>query len=157
MTTRPVSAANVEYPVERRVDQAGGLAGNLRGDELLVDAELANAGEDAGERGENTPNVVDAVHVGGIEAGDHRVEPRLGLLWQRAVDAGDVGVGERVVVERRVGVQIVSRREIAGVRVRPLLLQRDAEQRRSAHAVPHDLQELLRLDALLDVVREVEM
>ena len=74
-----------------------------------------------------------------------------------AIDGRDVRVGERVVVERRVAVQVVGRREVAGVAVRPLLLQRDAEQRRSAHARPHDLEELTRLDALLDVVRQVEV
>ena len=76
---------------------------------------------------------------------------------QRAIHARDVGVGERVVVERRVAVQVVGRREVAGVRVRPLLLQRDAEQRRSADPGPHDLQELADVDALLDVVRQVEV
>jgi hypothetical protein len=40
----------VEDAIERRVGQAGGLAGDLRRDELLVDAELADAGEDAGKR-----------------------------------------------------------------------------------------------------------
>ena len=49
---------------------------------------------------------------------------------QRPVRHRDVGVGEGVVVERRVGLQVVGRREVAGVPVRPRLLQRDAEERR---------------------------
>ena len=91
---------------------------------------------------QHAPDVVDAVHVGRIEPGDHRIEARLLLLRERAVHARDVGVGERVVVERRVGLQVVGRREVAGVRVRPLLLQRDPEERRAADARAHDLQEL---------------
>ena len=43
MTTRPDVGGEVEDAVESGVGQAGRLAGNLRGDELLVDAELADA------------------------------------------------------------------------------------------------------------------
>src|SRR4029079_17564497 len=35
--------------------------------------------------------------------------------------------------------------------------ERDAEQRRAPHLVPHDLQEIVDVDALLDVVREMEV
>ena len=90
---------------------------------------------------ENTPgnvvqhaaDVIGGVHVGRVEAGDHRIEARL-LAPASATGRRhrDVGVGERVVVERRVALQVVGRREVAGVRVRPLLLQRDAEERRRA-------------------------
>ena len=147
----------LEDAVERGIREAGRLARDLGRDEFLVDAELADAGEDAGKRLQHAADVVDAVHVGRVEAGDHRVEARLFLLREGAIDGCDVRVGERVVVERRVALQVVRRREVAGIAVRPLLLQRDAEQRRSAHARPHDLQELTRLDALLDVVRQVEV
>jgi hypothetical protein len=147
----------VQNAIERGIGEARGFTRNLRRDELLVDAELADAGEDAGECLEHAADVVDAVHVGRIESGDHRIEPRLRLSGERAVDAGDVGVGERVVVERRVGVQVVGRCEVTRVRVRPLLLQRDTEQRRSSHARAHDLEEVRRLDPLLDVVRQMEV
>ena len=53
--------------VERGVLQAGGVAGHLRRHELLVDAELADAGEDAGERLQDAADVIDAVHVGGLK------------------------------------------------------------------------------------------
>jgi hypothetical protein len=147
----------VEDAIERGVCEAGSLAGDLGRDELLVDAELADAGEHAGERLQNPANVIDAVHVRWVEPGDHRIEARLLLLRERAILAGDVSVGERVVVERRVAVQVVGRREVAGVPVRPLLLQRDPEERRPADARARDLQELADVDPFLDVVREVEV
>ena len=146
-----------EDAIQRRVGQAGGLARDLRADELLVDAELADAGEDAGKRRQDAADVIDAVHVGRVETGDHRIEARLLLRPKAAIDAGDVGVRERVVVERRVGVQVVGRREVAGVGVGPVLLQRDAEQRRAGDARAHDVEELGDVDALLDVVGQVEM
>ena len=131
--------------------------GDLRRHELLVDAELADAGEHARERPQHAADVIGAVHVGRVEPGDHRIEARLRVRRQRSVGDRDRGVGERVVVERRIALQVVGRREIARVPVRPLLLQRDAEQRRAADPRPHDLQELADVDALLDVVRQVEV
>ncbi len=157
MTTRPTSPAVVENAVERRVGQAGGVAGDLRGDELLVDGELADPREDAREGGQHAPDVIRGIHVRRVEAGDHRIEARLLLFRQRPVRHRDEGVGERVVVERRVGLQVVGRREVAGVAVRPLLLQRDAEERRPPDLVAHDLQEVVNVGAFLDVVREVEV
>jgi len=45
MTTSPASAAKSRMRSQRRIQQAGRLAGDLRGDELLVDGELANPRE----------------------------------------------------------------------------------------------------------------
>jgi hypothetical protein len=146
-----------EDAIEGRVLQACGLAVDFSRDEFLVDAELADAREDTGKRLQHATDVIDAVHVGRVEAGDHRVETPLLLSGQRAVHARDVGVGERVVVERCVAVQVIRGREVTRVRVRPLLLQRDTEQRRAANARPHDLQKVGHLDALLDVVGQMEM
>ena len=107
---------------------------------------------------QHAADVIDGVHVRRIEAGDHRIEARLLGRGQRLVDAGDVGVGERVVVERRVALQVVGRREVARIGVRPVLLERNAEQRRSADPVAHDLAGTrCDVDALLDVVRQVEV
>ena len=39
-----------------------------------MDGEFADAGEDAGEGVQHAPDVVGGIHVGGVEAGDHRVE-----------------------------------------------------------------------------------
>ena len=150
-------AGRVEDAIQRRVEQARGLAGDLRRHEFLVDRELADAAEHARERLQHALDVVGRIHVGRVEAGDHRVETRLLGGRQRLVGHRDRRVGERVVVQRRVGLQVVGGREIAGVPVRPLLLQRDAEQRRSPGLVPHDLQERPDVDALLHVVGQVEV
>jgi hypothetical protein len=76
---------------------------------------------------------------------------------ERPIDAGDIGVGEGVVIEGRIAVEVVGGREVAGVRVRPLLLQRNTEEGRAADARSHDRQELPGADALLDVVGQVEV
>ena len=68
-----------------------------------------------------------------------------------------MGVGERVVIKRGIGLKVVGRREFARVRKRPLLLEGNAEQRRSTDPVAHDVQELRAADALLDVVRQVKV
>ena len=133
------------------------MAGDLRRHELLVDAELADAGEHPREREKHPSDVVGGVHVGGIEAGDHRVDARLLRLVQGPVFRGDDGVDERVVVERRIREQVVVRRPVARDEVVPLLLQRDAEHRDPPDAVADDLEVLLRGDAALDVVQQVEV
>jgi hypothetical protein len=45
----PGLAREVQDPVEGGIDEAGRLARDLRGDELLVDRELADPGEHAGK------------------------------------------------------------------------------------------------------------
>jgi hypothetical protein len=145
MTTRPDSAAKA------RMRSRAGLV------RLAVSPEILAETNSLWMLNSPMPVKIDAVHVRRVEAGDHRIEARLRVLRQGPVDAGDVGIGEGVVVERGVGVQVVGRREVGRVRVRPLLLQGNAEQRRPPHACPHDLEELRYRDPLLDVVGEVEV
>ncbi len=154
---QPGLGGELEDAIEGGVGKARRFSGDLRGDELLVDAELADPGEHAGKRFQHAANVVDAIHVGRVEPRDHRVEPRLVGLRQSEIHARDVGVGEGVVVERRVGLQVIRGREVARVRMRPLLLQWDSEQCRPSDASAHDAQESAGLNALLDVVRQMEM
>src|SRR5262245_54349404 len=52
----------VENAVERRVGEAGGFAGDLRGDELLVNREFADAREHAWERLQDALDVIGRVH-----------------------------------------------------------------------------------------------
>ena len=153
----PGLAREVEDPVEGGIDEAGRLSRDLRGDELLVDGELADPGEDAGEGPQHALDVVGRVHVGGVEAGDHGVEARLLLLREGAVGHRDEGVGERVVVEGRVRLQVIGGREVARVPVRPGLLERDAEEGDPSDLRAHDLQEVVDVGPLLDVVRQVEV
>ena len=79
------------------------------------------------------------------------------LRWQGLVRHRNERIGEGVVVKRRVGLKIVGWGEVAGVPVRPRLLQGNAEQRHAPHLVAHDLQEVVDVRPLLDVVREVEV
>ena len=97
------------------------------------------------------------VGLGRIEARDHRIESRLLFFAERAIRHRNEGVSERVVIQRRVALQVVRGCELAGVRMRPLLLQRNAEQRRSVDPRAHNLQERADVDALLHVVGEVEV
>ena len=156
-TTRPTSPAKSRIRSSAGFVEAGRLARDLRGHELLVDRELADPGEDAGERLEHALDVVGRVHVGRVEARDHGVEARLLRGRERAVGHRDEGVGERVVVERGVRLQVVGGGEVAGVSVRPGLLQRDPEEGHAADLRAHDLQEVADVGPLLDVVREVEV
>ena len=57
------------------------------------------------------------------------------------------GVGERVVVERRVGLQVVGGRVVARVVLVPHLLQRQAEHRHAPDLVAHHLQDTLAASA----------
>ncbi len=82
-----------------------------------------------GKVSQHPADVVGGVHVRGVEARDHRIEAGLLLRLERPVGHRDEGVGERVVVERSVALQVVGRSEVAGVLVRPGLLQGNAEQR----------------------------
>src|SRR5690606_15185666 len=66
-------------------------------------------------------------------------------------------VDERIVVERRVALQVIGRRGIAGVGISPGLLQRDAEQRYPPYPVAHDLEEVGELETFLHVIRQVKV
>ena len=70
-------AGEVEDPVQRRVLQARNRTGDLGGYELLVNGELANAGEYTRKSLQHPANMIHRVHVGGIESRDHGIEPRL--------------------------------------------------------------------------------
>ena len=57
-------AGEVEDAIERGIGEAGGFTGDLRRDELLVDAELADAGEHARKGPQHAADVIGGVHVG---------------------------------------------------------------------------------------------
>ena len=127
-------------------------------DELLVDRELADAREDAGKRLQHAPDVVGRVHVGRVEARDHRIEAGLLLLRQRPIRHRDERVGERVVVEVGVAIEVVGRR--AGRRRRDTTTDCWSgmpKQRRAPDPLPHDVEEGPDVGAFLDVVGEVEV
>src|SRR5262249_15243365 len=130
-------ARKIEYSIQCGIGEARRLAGDLGGYELLVDRELADAAEDPRKQLEHPPDVIDSVHVRRVEASDHGIEARLLLLRQRLVYAGDIGIGEGVVIERRVGAEVVGRSVVAGIYVGPLLLQRDTKERRTPDLVAH--------------------
>ena len=147
----------LQNQVQRRVAQTCRVSGNLRGHELLVHAEFADAGEHPREGEQDPADVIGGIHVGGVEAGDHRVDARLLVVAEREVLRGDDGVDERVVVERGVREQVVVRRPVAGDEVVPLLLKRDAEHGDPSDATADDLEVLAGVEPPLDVVREVEV
>jgi hypothetical protein len=157
MTTRPTSRCKIEEPVERWIGEARDLSGDLRRDELLVDGELADSGKNAWKRLQHAANVVDGVHVGGVEPGDHRIEARLLLFREGQIGLRDERIRERVVVERRVCLQVISRCVIARIAVRPRLLQRNPEEGDTADLRAHDPEELMDVGSLLDIVREVKV
>ena len=66
-------------------------------------------------------------------------------------------IGERVVVQRSIGVKVIPGRTVPINAVRPLLLQRDAEQRHPAGRASHHVQKIANVGALLNIVGQVEM
>ena len=115
-------AGEVQDPVQRRVGQARNRTGDLAGYELLVNAELANTGEYARKSSQHAANMIHRVHIGWIEARDHGIKPCLLLRLERLVSHGDPGIGEGVVVQGGVGVEVILRRAIRVDPVRPKLL-----------------------------------
>ena len=81
--------------------------------------------------------MIRCVHICGIEAGDHGIKTRLLFRRQGLVRHGNRSVGERVVVQRSIRVQVIRGRTISVHAVRPLLLKRDAEQRDPAGLISH--------------------
>ena len=158
MTTRPTSPANSRIRSSAGSVRLAAVARDLRRDEFLVDRELADAREHTRERFEDAPDVIGSVHVRGVEPRDHRIESRLLCGFQLLERARDVGVGERVVIKRGVGLQVIRRSEVARIPMCPGLLQRDSEERRATDLVAHDLVDVLRrIRTLLHVVGEVEV
>lgn len=147
----------VQDPIERFVLECCDLAGDLRRDELLVDRELADSREHPREDLQHPADVVRGVHIGRVEAGDHRIESLALFRRQLKIRVGDDRVGEGVVVERRVGLRVVLGSEVASVGVHPLLLQGNAAQHTASHLVAHDLQEAMDVGSFLDVVGEVKV
>ena len=147
----------IEQAIQRRIVQTRSVARDLGGHELLVDRELTDAGEHPRVGLQHPADVVRGVHVGGIEARDHGIEARLLHRRQRPVLLGNDRVDEGVVVQRRVRVQVVVGRPLTRLEVVPLLLQRDAEHRRSPGVIPGQFKELAQRDPPLDVVRQVEV
>jgi hypothetical protein len=120
-------SGEIENAVQRRILQAGCVARDFCRHELLVDREFTNPTENARKGLEHTTNVVRGVHIRGIEARDHGVKTRPLFRRQGSVRHRDPCIGERIVVEWRVRVQIISRFTVAIEPVRPLLLEWDAE------------------------------
>ena len=149
----------IQDPIQRRILKTRHFAGDFRRHEFLVNRELSDTGEYARKGLQDAADMVRRVHVGRIEARDHRVETRL-LLWrrQRLVGHGDPCIGERVVIKRRVGIQVISGRVSPVDPVGPLLLQ--AGSRRSPlvrYLVPHDLEESRECLSFLNVIGEMKM
>ena len=122
-----------------------------------MNREFSNPGEDAWECLQHAANMICRVHVRGIESGDHRIKTRLLFLRQRLVSHRDPRVSEGVVVKRSVRIQVIGRAAIGVNTIGPLLLQRYAKQRHPSGFVSHDLQEVVNVDAFLNVVSQVKV
>ena len=147
----------IEDAVESGILKAGDIAGNFRGDKFLVNGEFTDTGKDAGKGLQDAANVVGGVHIGGIKTGNHGIETSLLFFSERFVGHGDVGVGEGVVVEGSVAAEVVGGSVVAIDAKGPLLLQGNSEEGEAADAVTHEGQELVDVDAFLDVVGEMEV
>ncbi len=101
--------------------------------------------------------MIGGIHIGRIEPGDHRIKARLLLLRQCFVGHGNVCVGERVVVEKSVGLQVVAWGEAAGILVGPLLLERGAEESDAPDLCVHDFEKVVDVGSLLNVIGQVEV
>ena len=120
-----------------------------------MDAELADAGEHAGEGEQGALNVVGGVHVRRVEARDHGIDAPAVLLRQSQVFLRDHRVHERIVVQVGVRTQVVIGRVVARQEVVPFLLQRDPEHGHPPDATGRHVQIIPRRSASLDVVQEV--
>ena len=118
----------VKNAIQRRVEKTGHITADLGRNKLLVDGKLADTGKYPGIGLQYPANVVRCVHIRGIETDDHRFKMGLLLLCQPLVLLGNVGVSKRVIIQRRIGIEIVGGCNVTGHPVRPLQLQWDAEQ-----------------------------
>src|SRR3954471_9065069 len=122
-----------------------------------MNRELSNTGEHARECLKHAANMMRCVHVGRVETGNHRIETALLLFGERLVSHRDRCVGEGIVVQRRVCVEIVRRSAVSVRAIRPLLLERNPKNCYSPNFVSHDLQEVVNVSTLLDVVGKMKM
>ena len=72
---QPHLARELQDAVERRIAEARRVAHRLRGHHLLVNRELSDPREHPRVEPEHAADVVGRVHVGGVEARDHGIEP----------------------------------------------------------------------------------
>jgi hypothetical protein len=66
-----------------------------------------------GERQQNAPNVICCVHIGRVEASNHRVESRLLFSRKRLVGHRDRSISEGIVIQWRIRVEVVGWRMVA--------------------------------------------
>jgi len=112
----------IQYCIQCPVVQAGGMATDLCRDELLVNGELTNTTEHAGIGQQHVTDVIGGMHVGGIKTGDHGIEAFALFFIQAEVGLGNGGIDKGVVIQRCIGVQVVTGITRAGKIVIPLLL-----------------------------------
>jgi hypothetical protein len=147
----------IEDTIKRRVPKAGDFARNLRSHEFLVNNEFTNAREHARERVEHSADMIRRIHVRWVKASDHGIKTRLLLFGQRSICHGNRSVGKRVVVQRSVRVQVIRRGTVAVSAVRPLLLQRNAEDGHASSFGPHHVQKLVDIRPFLNIVGQMKM
>jgi hypothetical protein len=147
----------IKNAIERRVLEACDFARYFRRDEFFVNREFPDAREHARKGLEHSANVIGGIHIHRVEARDHGIQSCLLFFRQRFIGHRNPGVRKRVVVQRRIGVQIVRRGAIPIHPVGPLLLQGDAEHCRSAGFSSHHVQKLVDVRAFLDIVGQMKM
>ena len=74
--------SQIQNPIEGRIEEAGHAAGNLAGDELLMNGELTDTAKHTGIESQDAPDVTGRVHIRRIEPCDHRIEARLFLFGE---------------------------------------------------------------------------
>ena len=149
--------SQVQNSIQGGVGKACDAPRDLAGDKLFVNRELADSAEHAGKSPQRSANVSGGIHIRRIKPRNHRIKSPLLLVRERQVSHSDRCVGKRVVVQRRICIEVVSRLVLAADPIGPLLLQRNAEQDRSASGFTHDAQICPDRYPFLNVVRQVKM
>ena len=153
----PDFTGEVENPVQCGIEESRRIAGDFSRHEFLMDAEFADAAEHSRIHLKHPADMIDGVHVGRVEAGDHRIEPRTIFRRQREIFVRDHRIGEGVIIKRCVGLQIIGRRDVTGIEVGPGLLQRDSEKGRPFDGRSHHFHIFASGEPLLHIVRQMEM
>src|SRR5262249_54956807 len=86
---------------------------------------------------------------------DHGVEASLLVFRERFEGHGDGSVGEGVVVERRITVEIVGGSAFAIDTIRPFLLKWDSKESDTTGVSAHHVQEIANAGTFLNVVGEM--